>query len=133
MSSRNAYLSKFLFTRALEPMPFKFRGITSFHFTPQYKDDRFYGSVAKRSHIIIDYRDAFKNAHDELVESVVRFVKKGVISDFSNLFRAHIKRIKIKTLTIQQIKEIHDANLVQFYKLAEEVNERLLLDEINEI
>lgn len=132
MSSRNAYLSKFLFTRALEPLPFKFRGIGYFQFTPQ-KNYRFYGSVAKQSHIIVDYRDVFKNAHDELVTQVAKFVKTGAVTGFTKLFNKHVKHIKIKTLTIQKIKEIHTANVMLFSKLAEEVNERLLLDEINKI
>lgn len=135
MSSRNAYLSKFLFTKALEPMPFKFkdRGISNLCFTPQKKNEKFYGSVTKQSHVIFDYRDTFKNAHDELVKEVAEFVKTGKISGFAELFQAHVKRTKIKSLTIDKIKEIHAANLMLFSKLAEEVNEYLLLEEINKI
>ena len=134
MSARNAYLSKFLFTQALEPMPFSFRrGLKCFYFTPQKKNAKFYGSVANQSHVIFDYRDVFKNAHDELVKEVAEYAKNGKISGFSALFNAHIKHIKIKTLTIQKIKEIHAANLLLFYKLEEEVNEYLLLEEINKI
>ena len=134
MSSRNAYLSKFLFTKALEPMPFTFsRGIKNFNFTPQKKNEKFYGSVAKQSHVIFDYRGVFENAHDELVKEVAEYVKNGKISGFGDLFCAHIKHIKIKSLTIDKIKEIHAANLMLFHKLIEEVNEYLLLEEINKI
>lgn len=135
MSSRNAYLSKFSFTKALEPMPFKFknRGISTLCFTPQKKNEKYYGSVANQSHVIFDYRDTFKNAHDELVKEVTEFVKTGKISGFAELFKAHIKHIKIKSLTIDKIKEIHAANLTLFSKLAEEVNERLLIEEIDKI
>ena len=135
MSSRNAYLSKFLFTKALEPMPFKFtgRGISTLCFTPQKKNEKYYGSVANQSHVIFDYRDTFKNAHDELVKEVAEFVKTGKISGFAQLFQTHVRRIKIKSLTTDKIKEIHAANLMLFSKLAEEVNERLLLEEIDKI
>ena len=135
MTSRNAYLSKFLFTKALEPMPFKFkdRGISNFCFTPQKKGEKYYGSVVNQSHVLFDYRDVFSKAHDEFVESVVDFVKTGKISGFAEILKTHIKRTKIKSLTIQEIKEIHAANLLLFSKLAEEVNERLLIDEINKI
>lgn len=135
MSSRNAYLSKFLFTKALEPMPFKFknRGISTLCFTPQKKNEKFYGSVANQSHVIFDYRDTFENAHDELVKEVTEFVKTGKISGFAELFKTHIKHIKIKSLTSNKIKEIHAANLTLFSKLAEEVNERLLIEEIDKI
>ena len=135
MSSRNAYLSKFLFTKALEPMPFKFknRGISTLCFTPQNKNEKYYGSVANQSHVIFDYRDTFKNVHDELVKEVAEFVKTGKISGFAQLFQTHVKHVKIKSLTIDKIKEIHAANLMLFSKLAEEVNERLLIEEIDKI
>ena len=96
-------------------------------------NEKFYGSVAKQSHVIFDYRDTFKNAHDELVKEVAEFVKTGKISGFAELFKAHVKHVKIKSLTTDKIKEIHAANLMLFSKLAEEVNEYLLLEEINKI
>ena len=135
MSSRNAYLSKFLFTKALEPMPFKFknRGISTLCFTPQNKNEKYYGSVANQSHVIFDYRDTFKNVHDELVKEVAEFVKTGKISGFAQSFQTHVKHVKIKSLTIDKIKEIHAANLMLFHKLIEEVNEYLLLEEIDKI
>ena len=97
------------------------------------RQEKYYGSVANQSHVIFDYRDTFKNAHDELVKEVVEFVKTGKISGFAELFQTHVRRIKIKSLTTDKIKEIHAANLTLFSKLAEEVNERLLLEEIDKI
>ena len=116
-------------------MPFKFknRGISTLCFTPQNKNEKYYGSVANQSHVIFDYRDTFKNVHDELVKEVAEFVKTGKISGFAQLFQTHVKHVKIKSLTIDKIKEIHAANLMLFSKLAEEVNERLLIEEIDKI
>lgn len=131
MSSRNAYLSKFLFVKSLDGFPFKYGCMTHLNFTPP-KNSGHYGSVNKQSHIIIDYRPIFETHHDELIEAVMKFVKCGYVSPIHHVFD-HRKLIKVKSLTIQQIREIHDANMVLFAQLAADIAEQKLIDEINKI
>lgn len=131
MSSRNAYLSKLLFAQSLEPFDFPYRCIKYLLFTPK-KGKRHYGSVAKRSHVITDYRLIFEN-YNNLLDSVMFFVDTGYFSDLYYLFYKKRKFIKIKSLTIQQIKEIYDANTVLFAKLKADIAEIKLIDEINKI
>ena len=131
MSSRNAYLSKFLFAQSLKPFDFMYRGMKYLLFTPK-KGQRHYGSVAKQSHVIFDYRPIFEN-YNNLLDSVMFFVDTGYFSDLYYLFNKKRKFIKIKSLTIQQIKEIYDANTVLFAKLKADIAEIKLIDEINKI
>lgn len=131
MSSRNAYLSKLLFAQSLEQFDFPYRGMRYLFFTPK-KGQRHYGSVAKQSHVIVDYRPLFEN-YNNLLDSVMLFIDTGYLSDFYYLFDKKRKFIKIKSLTIQQIKEIHEANTVLFAKLKADIDERKLIDEINKI
>lgn len=131
MSSRNAYLSKLLFAQSLEQFDFQYRGMKYWLFTPK-KGQRHYGSVAKQSHIIADYRPLFEN-YNNLLDSVMFFIDTGYLSDFYYLFNKKRKFIKIKSLTIQQIKEIYEANTVLFAKLKADIAERKLIDEINKI
>lgn len=130
MSSRNAYLSKLLFVQSLEPFEFPYRGIKYWLFTPK-KGQRRYGSVAKQSHIIADYRPIFEN-YNNLLDSVMLFINTGYLSDLSYTLKKR-KYVKIKSLNIQQIREIYDANTVLFAKLKADVAERQLIDEINKI
>lgn len=69
MSSRNAYLSKLLFAQSLEQFDFPYRGMRYLFFTPK-KGQRHYGSVAKQSHVIVDYRPLFEN-YNNLLDSVM--------------------------------------------------------------
>lgn len=131
MSSRNAYLSKLLFAQSLEQFDFPYRGMRYLFFTPK-KGQRHYGSVAKQSHVIVDYRPLFEN-YNNLLDSVMFFIDTGYLSDFYYLFNKKRKFIKIKSLTIQQIKEIYEANTVLFAKLKADIDERKLIDEINKI
>ena len=131
MSCRNAYLSKLLFAQSLEPFDFTYRGMKYLLFTPK-KGQRHYGSVAKQSHVITDYRLIFEN-YNNLLDSVMFFVDTGYFSDLYYLFHKKRKFIKIKSLTIQQIKEIYDANTVLFAKLKADIAEIKLIDEINKI
>ena len=131
MSSRNAYLSKLLFAQSLEQFDFPYRGMRHLFFTPK-KGQRHYGSVAKQSHVIVDYRPLFEN-YNNLLDSVMFFIDTGYLSDFYYLFNKKRKFIKIKSLTIQQIKEIYEANTVLFAKLKADIAERKLIDEINKI
>ena len=131
MSSRNAYLSKLLFAQSLEQFDFQYRGMRYLFFTPK-KGQRHYGSVAKQSHVIVDYRPLFEN-YNNLLDSVMFFIDTGYLSDFYYLFNKKRKFIKIKSLTIQQIKEIYEANTVLFAKLKADIAERKLIDEINKI
>lgn len=131
MSSRNAYLSKLLFARSLEQFDFPYRGMRYLFFTPK-KGQRHYGSVAKQSHVIVDYRPLFEN-YNNLLDSVMLLIDTGYLSDFYYLFNKKRKFIKIKSLTIQQIKEIYEANTVLFAKLKADIAEIKLIDEINKI
>lgn len=131
MSSRNAYLSKLLFAQSLEQFDFQYRGMRYLFFTPK-KGQRHYGSVAKQSHVIVDYRPLFEN-YNNLLDSVMFFIDTGYLSDFYYLFNKKRKFIKIKSLTIQQIKEIYEANTVLFAKLKADIAEIKLIDEINKI
>lgn len=131
MASRNAYLSKFLFVKSLDEFPFKYGGMTHLNFTPP-KGTQHYGSVNKQSHVIIDYRQIFETKRDELVETVMAFITKGYVSPMRKMFDLR-KLIKIKSLTIQQIQKIHDANMVLFAQLAADIAERKLIEEINKI
>ena len=131
MSSRNAYLSKLLLVKSLEQFDFPYRGMRYLFFTPK-KGQRHYGSVAKQSHVIVDYRPLFEN-YNNLLDSVMFFIDTGYLSDFYYLFNKKRKFIKIKSLTIQQIKEIYEANTVLFAKLKADIAERKLIDEINKI
>lgn len=131
MSSRNAYLSKLLFAQSLEQFDFPYRGMRYLFFTPK-KGQRHYGSVAKQSHVIVDYRPLFEN-YNNLLDSVMFFIDTGYLSDFYYLFNKKRKFIKIKSLTIQQIKEIYEANTVLFAKLKVDIAEIKLIDEINKI
>lgn len=131
MSSRNAYLSKLLFAQSLEQFDFPYRGMRYLFFTPK-KGQRHYGSVAKQSHVIVDYRPLFEN-YNNLLDSVMFFIDTGYLSDFYYLFNKKRKFIKIKSLTIQQIKEIYEANTVLFAKLKADIAEIKLIDEINKI
>ena len=131
MSSRNAYLSKLLLVKSLEQFDFPYRGMRYLFFTPK-KGQRHYGSVAKQSHVIVDYRPLFEN-YNNLLDSVMFFIDTGYLSDFYYLFNKKRKFIKIKSLTIQQIKEIYEANTVLFAKLKADIDERKLIDEINKI
>lgn len=131
MSSRNAYLSKLLFAQSLEQFDFPYRDMRYLFFTPK-KGQRHYGSVAKQSHIIVDYRPLFEN-YNNLLDSVMFFIDTGYLSDFYYLFNKKHKFIKIKSLTIQQIKEIYEANTVLFAKLKADIAEIKLIDEINKI
>lgn len=130
MSSRNAYLSKLLFAQSLEPFMFQYHGMKYLLFTPK-KGQRHYGSVAKQSHVIFDYRPIFEN-YNNLLDSVMLFVDTGYFSDLYYLLKK-CKYVKIKSLTIQQIKEIYDANTVLFAKLKADIAEIKLIDEINKI
>lgn len=130
MSSRNAYLSKLLFAQSLEPFVFQYHGMKYLLFTPK-KGQRHYGSVAKQSHVITDYRLIFEN-YNNLLDSVMFFVDTGYFSDLYYLLKK-CKYVKIKSLTIQQIKEIYDANTVLFAKLKADIAEIKLIDEINKI
>ena len=132
MSSRNAYLSKLLFVQSLDPFEFPYRGINLKYwlFTPE-KGQRRYGSVAKQSHIIVDYRPIFEN-YDNFFKSVMLLIDRGCFSELSDTLKKR-KFIKIKSLTIQQIKEIYEANTVLFAKLKVDIAERQLIDEINKI
>lgn len=131
MSSRNAYLSKLLFAQSLEQFDFPYRDMRYLFFTPEKGKHR-YGSVAKQSHVIVDYRPLFEN-YNNLLDSVMVFIDTGYLSDFYYLFNKKRKFIKIKSLTIQQIKEIYEANTVLFAKLKADIAERKLIDEINKI
>lgn len=131
MSSRNAYLSKLLFAQSLEQFDFPYHVMRYLFFTPK-KGQRHYGSVAKQSHVIVDYRPLFEN-YNNLLDSVMFFIDTGYLSDFYYLFNKKRKFIKIKSLTIQQIKEIYEANTVLFAKLKADIAERKLIDEINKI
>ena len=131
MSSRNAYLSKFLLVKSLDAFPLKFGVMSSMYFTPP-KGTQHYGSVNKQSHVIIDYRYIFETKYDEFVNAVMSYIIKGCISPMRDIFNFR-KFVKIKYLTIQQIKEIHDANMVLFAQLATDIAERQLIDEINKI
>lgn len=131
MSSRNAYLSKLLFAQSLEQFDFPYRDMRYLFFTPK-KGQRHYGSVAKQSHVIVDYRPLFEN-YNNLLDSVMFFIDTGYLSDFYYLFNKKRKFIKIKSLTIQQIKEIYEANTVLFAKLKADIAEIKLIDEINKI
>ena len=130
MSSRNAYLSKLLLVKSLEPFVFQYHGMKYLLFTPK-KGQRHYGSVAKQSHVIFDYRPIFEN-YNNLLDSVMLFVDTGYFSDLYYLLKK-CKYVKIKSLTIQQIKEIYDANTVLFAKLKADIAEIKLIDEINKI
>lgn len=130
MSSRNAYLSKLLFAQSLEPFEFPYRGIKCWLFTTK-KGQRSYGSITKQSHIIADYRPIFEN-YDYLLNNVMLFIDKGDLSNLSDFLKKR-KYIKIKSLNIQQIREIYDANTVLFAKLKADIAERKLIDEINKI
>lgn len=131
MSSRNAYLSKFLLVKSLDEFPFKYGMMNTLHFTPE-KGTQHYGSVNKQSHVIIDYRNIFETKYDELVYAIMKYATKGYVSPIRKVFESH-KLIKIKSLTIQQIREIHDANMVLFAQLATDIAERQLIEEINKI
>lgn len=131
MSSRNAYLSKLLLIKSLDEFPFKFGTMSTLHFTPP-KGTQHYGSVNKQSHVIIDYRQIFETKYDDLVYAIMTYAKKGYVSPMREVFKSH-KLIKIKSLTIQQIREIHDANMVLFAQLATDIAERQLIEEINKI
>lgn len=130
MSSRNAYLSKLLYVQSLNVFSFPFRNAKCFRFTPE-KGRRYYGSVEKRSHVIADFRPVFKD-YDNLLKNAMRFVNTGIISDLLIVFMKR-KLIKIDSLTIQQIKEIYDANTVLFANLVADVRQQQLIDEINKI
>ena len=130
MSSRNAYLSKLLLVKSLEPFVFQYHGMKYLLFTPK-KGQRHYGSVAKQSHVIFDYRPIFEN-YNNLLDSVMLFVDTGYFSDLYYLLKK-CKYVKIKSLTIQQIKEIYDANTVLFAKLKADISEIKLIYEINKI
>ena len=131
MASRNAYLSKFSLVKSLDEFPFRYGGMQTVRFTPP-KGGQHYGSVTKQSHVIIDYRQIFETKHDELVEAVMLFITKGYVSPMRKVFDFR-RLIKIKSLNIQQIREIHDANMVLFAQLATDIAERKLIDEINKI
>ena len=131
MSSRNAYLSKLLFAQSLEQFDFPYCGMRYLFFTPK-KGQHHYGSVAKQSHVIVDYRPLFEN-YNNLLDSVMLFIDTGYLNDFYYLFNKKRKFIKIKSLTIQQIQEIYEANTVLFAKLKADIAERKLIDEINKI
>lgn len=131
MSSRNAYLSKFSLVKSLDEFPFKYGTMKSLKFTPE-KGTRHYGSVNKQSHVIIDYRNIFETKYDELVYAILKYATKGYVSPIRKVLESH-KLIKIKSLTTQQIREIHDANMVLFAQLAADIAERKLIDEINKI
>ena len=60
------------------------------------------------------------------------FVDTGYFSDLYYLLKK-CKYVKIKSLNIQQIKEIYDANTVLFAKLKVDIAEIKLIDEINKI
>ena len=60
------------------------------------------------------------------------FVDTGYFSVLYYLLKK-CKYVKIKSLNIQQIKEIYDANTVLFTKLNADIAERKLIDEINKI
>lgn len=130
MSSRNAYLSKLLYVQSLNGFSFPFFNIKCFMFTPE-KGRSHYGSVKNRSHVIVDFRPVFKD-YDNLLKIVIRYVNTGIISELHDVFMKH-KFIKIESLTIQQIKEIHDANTVLFANLVADVHQQQLIDEINKI
>ena len=131
MSSRNAYLSKFLLVKSLDAFPFKFGVMKSLYFTPQ-KGTRHYGSVNKQSHVIVDYRPIFETKYDDLIYAVMKYAARGYVSPLHDVLKL-CKYIKIKSLTAQQIREIHDANMVLFAQLAADIAERKLIDEINKI
>ena len=131
MSSRKAYLSKFLLIKSLDEFPFKYGTISTLQFTPE-KGTQHYGSVNKQSHVIIDYRNIFETKYDELVYAILKYATKGYVSPILKVFESR-KLIKIKSLTVQQIREIHDANMVLFAQLATDIAERRLIDEINKI
>ena len=131
MASRNAYLSKLLLVKSLDEFPFKFGPMSTLHFTPP-KGAQHYGSVNKQSHVIIDYRQIFETKYDELVDAIMSFTTKGYVSPIRKVFNFH-RLVKIKSLNIQQIREIHDANMVLFAQLATDIAERKLIDEINKI
>ena len=131
MSSRNAYLSKLLLVKSLEPFVFQYHGMKCLFFTPE-KGQRLYGSVAKQSHVIFDYRLIFEN-YNNLLDSVMFFCRHRLFQYLYYLFHKKRKFIKIKSLTIQQIKEIYDANTVLFAKLKADIAEIKLIDEINKI
>lgn len=131
MSSRNAYLSKLLLIKSLDEFPFKYGAMSTLKFTPE-KGTRHYGSINKQSHVIIDYRQIFETKYDDLVYAIMTYAKKGYVSPMRKVFESH-KLIKIKSLTIQQIREIHDANMVLFAQLVTDIAERQLIEEINKI
>lgn len=130
MSSRNAYLSKLSYVQSLNVFSFPFRNVKCFLFTPE-KGRSHYGSVEKRSHVIADFRPVFKD-YDNLLKNVMKFINTGIISDLHDFFMKR-KLIKIESLTIQQIKEIYDANTVLFANLVADVHQQQLIDEINKI
>jgi len=134
MSSRNAYLSKLLLVKSLDDFPFKFGVFNTLKFTPE-KGTRHYGSVNKQSHVIIDYRRMFETKYDDLVYAILKYATKGYVSPIRKVFDTHEshKLIKIKSLTVQQIQEIHDANMVLFAQLAADIAERQLIAEISKI
>lgn len=131
MPSRNAYLSKFLLVKSLDTFPFEFGVMKSLYFTPQ-KGTRHYGSVNKQSHVIVDYRPIFETKYDDFVYAIMNYAAKGYVSPLHDVLKLH-KFIKIKSLTTQQIREIHDANMVLFAQLAADIAERKLIEEINKI
>lgn len=131
MSSRNAYLFKFSLVKSLDEFPFNYGTLSTLKFTPE-KGTQHYGSVNKQSHVIIDYRNIFETKYDELVYAILKYATKGYVSPIRKVFESH-KLIKIKSLTVQQIREIHDANMVLFAQLATDIAERKLIEEINKI
>lgn len=131
MSSRNAYLSKFLLIKSLDAFPFNYGTMSALKFTPE-KGTQHYGSVNKQSHVIVDYRPIFETKYDDLVYAIIKYATKGYVSPLHDVLKLH-KLIKIKSLTAQQIREIHDANMVLFAQLATDIAERQLIDEINKI
>lgn len=130
MSSRNAYLSKLSFAQSLEPFDCAmFHGLLLL-FTPG-KRDHHYGSVNKQSHVIFDYRPVFEN-YSDLMKSIMLFVNNGYLFNLTSVFK-RCRMIKIKSLTMQQIREIYDANAVLFARLVADVTEQQLIEEINKI
>jgi hypothetical protein len=109
MASRNAYLSKFLLVKSLDAFPFEFGVMKTLYFTPQ-KGTRHYGSVNKQSHVIVDYRPIFEK-YDDLIYAIINYtLQKDTFRLLHDILKL-CKFIKIKSLTMQQIREIHDANM----------------------
>lgn len=125
MSSRNHYLTKLNFADSCPK--FVVSGIDVKFIAG--KKDRDRGNINSRSHVVYDYRNIFENAEKREVRIYALLHAKHLQYTLQTMY-TNARPVKIDKISLKELKEIYDANVLMFSNISNELVERRILTDL---